>query len=367
MRRVMWLVLPLLVAAGCPVDPDATWDYDRRPDPSDVAAETQCFLESVQGSEVFYAARCSPVLHPQDLDHGNWESFGMTEFDVETVTVLGGVFYRLYYSAGGPDVDQAIGLATADDGVSLRRHLHNPVIEPLSGMDRAELLCTALDRLTPTYHGWFRVDDGSLRHATSEDGLAWTVDNAGPVSGLLSAQSDGLQQIWSCDAWHDGTGLRMLVGGRFGDAGDPVYAIGESVSDDGINFEPVDEPVLVANSASPWQGGGVGFPSRIEWGGTEYLFHIGGSAWDGTDPLAISVDSPRIGVAARAEEGPFTLHMANALPLPFEDAAPMRVRATVAGEWAMLYVRDEYVGVTNIAQDAVGAMAAYLPDLEEGS
>jgi len=368
--RHAWLgLIPLLAATGCPLDPDATWDFSRRPDPSLVAEQTQCFLEPVQGSEIFHSARCSPVLHPQDLDHGGWESFGLTEFDVETVTVLGGVFYRLYYSAGGADVDQAVGMATADDGVSLRRYQQNPVIQPPAGADRAHLACTALDRLAQTYHAWFRVEDGSLRHATSLDGLAWELDGAGPVSGLLSAQDDGLTQILSCDAWHDGESLRMLVGGRFGATGDGIHAIGESASDDGINFEPVDSWIYVANAGSPWQGGGVGFPSRVAWGDQEFLFHVGGGAWDDADPLAPVVDSPRIGVASRTGgEGPYELHMANALPLPFDGAAPVRVRAAPAGEWAMLYVRDVYVGPTNIEQDAIGLMAAYLPALaEEGS
>ncbi len=365
MRSAPWCLLPLLVATGCPLDPDATWDFSRRPDPSDVAAESQCYLEPVQGSEIFHAARCSPVLHPQDLDHGGWESFGLSEFDVETVTVLGGVFYRLYYSAGGPDVDQAIGLATADDGVTMRRHGGNPVLGAPAGMTAATLGCTALDRVTPRYHAWFFVDDGALHHATSDDGLAWTLDPAGPASGLLSAQADGLREVFTCDAFHDGSELQMLVGGRFGDAADPRFAIGESRSDDGVNFEPVDEPVYVAASGSPWQGGGVGYPARVQWGDTEYLFHIGGSAWDDGDPLDPAIDGPRVGVASRTEPGPFALHMANALPLPFDDAAPVRVRAALAGEWTMLYVRDEYVGPTNIAQDAVGVMAAYMPDLEE--
>ena len=361
-RRACWLLLAAALG-GCPLDPDATMDWSQRPDAADILDLVGCAAEPLDSDGIFHDSTCSPVLHPLDLDALTWESWGIYEFDLETVVVFGGTFYRFYYSGAGQTYGRATGLASSDRGVAPVRHTGNPLLTPATGEDILTVACLAHDAQADTFHGWFRRDDG-LVHSTSDDGIAWAADE--PVSGMTS-DGDGLEVPLGCDAWFEDGQVRMLVGGRFGDS---TYAIGETRSDDGVVFDPVDAPVYSSSVDSPWQPAGVAHPSRITWNGREYLFSIGANGWDETDPAFPDPLSPSIGVASReSDTEPYSLHLANPLPGLTEDAEPQRVRAVTVGPWAMVYVRDLFFGpkIVENPQDSIGLLLVWLPGLESTS
>jgi hypothetical protein len=359
MRAVPWLVFAALFA-GCPLDPDWTVDWSLRPDASTVLDLAGCSTEPLDEDGVFYDGTCSPVLHPQDQPSHQWEEYGVYEFDVEPMTLFGGTVYELWFAAHGREYERAIGLAMLDDGVTVQRHAANPVFVPVSGRTTSQLLCTAHETGGGPLHLWFRDEAGDLFHTRATDALTW--EGGVLVSGLYS---DALTEVFSCDAWFDDDEVRMLVGGRM----NGEYALGETRSEDGVHFDPVTEPAFEVDSASPWQSEGIGFPSRIVHAGVEYLFYIGTSEWSSESALTPVPRSPAIGLAIRRDpEQGFEQFLVNPVPMA-EDAAPGRVRAAVAGEWAMLYFRDEYEGtiIDGYSPHGLGQMAVWLPGLEEGS
>lgn len=359
MRAVPWLVCATLLA-GCPLDPDWTEDWSARPDASVVLDLADCTTEPLDDEGTFHAGSCSPVLHPQDQPSHQWEEYGVYEFDVEPMTLFGGTVYELWFAAYGREYERAIGLAMLDDGVTVQRHTANPVFVPVSGRSTSQLLCTAREPGGGPLHLWFRDESGDLFHTRATDALTW--EGGVLVSGLLS---DALTEVYSCDAWFDGDQVRMLVGGLL----DGEYALGETRSDDGVHLDPVTEPVFAVDAASPWQSAGIGFPSRIVHAGVEYLFYVGTSEWSTASGVTPEPRTPAIGLAIRREgDAAFEQLLVNPVPA-VEGASPGRVRAAVAGEWAMLYFRDEYEGTIIDGYDpfGVGQMAVWLPGLEEAS
>jgi len=359
MRSLTWLAcLPLL--AGCPVDPDWTEDWASHPDASVVLDLADCSTEPLDDDGVFYGGTCSPVLHPQDQPSHQWEEYGVYEFDVEPAALFGGTVYELWFAAHGREYVRAIGLALLDDGVTPQRHAANPVFTPVSGETTSQLMCTAREPGGGPLHLWFRDEAGDLFHTRATDALTW--EGGVIVTGLYS---ETLTAVYSCDAWFDEGHVQMLVGGLL----DGCYAIGQTRSDDGVHFEPVTQPVFAAASASPWQGAGIGFPSRILHAGTEYLFYIGTNEWSEAVENSPEPRSPVVGLAVRrGGEEAFEQLLVNPVPMA-EGGAPGRVRAAVAGEWAMLYLRDAYEGtiIDGYTPFGVGQMMVWLPGLEDAS
>ncbi len=366
MRR--WLALSLVAVAlsGCPLDPTANADFERQVDPREVAEAVGCWMNPMDEQGHMLSADCTPLLHPVDLDVGQWETHGVFDFDVEAIPMLGGQVYRYMYTAGGPVYAQSTGFAQSANGVSIARYSLNPVLTPPIDEPIAQLACTAIDRATGTYHAWYRRDNGVLYHATATDGRSWTKDTTGAVTSITSDQPGGLWTVLTCDAWFAEGEVKMLVGGVFGDpnAGEVQFAVGETRSADGFLFDPVDLPVFTPDASVEWMMGGVGSPSVVGWGGDEYMFFVGTMEYEEPDDPFLEPFQSKIGLARRGPgETEFTT--LRDLPLTFEAASPKRVRAVLAGEWALLYMRDLYDGavIHEDPFDALGLMLVYMPKL----
>ena len=360
----------LVAVAGCPADPGATADTTRMQDPRNVAEAVGCWMNPMEEGEAFVLADCVPMLHPVDLDVGAWETHGVFDFDVEPIPMLGGMTYRYFYTAGGPTFAQSTGFAQSDNGVDVRRFSLNPVLTPPIDEEIAQIACTAIDRRNGTYHAWYRRENGVLYHATSTEGREWTKDTTGAVLSVKSDVQGGLNTLLTCDAWFTGSTVHMLVGGLFGDpaTGNVEFAIGETSSEDGFNFQPVDAPTFQGNETIEWQVGGVGSPSVLNWGSDQYMFFVGATEYEEPDDPFLEPFMSRIGVARRVGgEGDWVY--VRDLPLTFPTASPSRVRVVLAGEWAMVYMRDLYHGavVHEDPFDALGLMLVHMPELEGGS
>ena len=132
--------------------------------------------------------------------------------------------------------------------------------------------------------------------------------------------------------------------------------------------KPVDAPTFRGNETIEWQVGGVGSPSVLEWGADQYMFFIGATEYEEPDDPFLEPFMSRIGVARRVGgEGEWVY--VRDLPLTFATASPTRVRVALAGEWAMVYMRDLYHGavVHEDPFDALGLMLVHMPELEGGS
>lgn len=370
MRRLLAMTSLVGLLAGCPLDTETTADSSRQQDPRDVAEAVGCWMNAMDEGEGFVDADCTPLLHPVDLDVGAWETHGVFDFDVEPIPIMGGVAYRYFYTAGGPTYAQSTGFAQSDNGVDIRRYSLNPVLTPPIDEEVAQIACSAIDRTSATYHIWYRRENGVLYHATSTEGREWTKDTTGAILSINSDAEGGLNTLLTCDAWFTGTKVNMLVGGLFGDpaAGPVKFAIGETSSDNGFNFQPVDAPLFEADSSVDWMVGGVGSPSVLEWGSDQYMFFIGAVEYEEPDDPFLEPFQTRIGVARRAAgESGFTL--LRALPMTRPEAAPTRVRVALSGGWAMVYMRDLYHGavVHEDPFDALGLMLVQMQELEGGS
>jgi len=121
---------------------------------------------------------------------------------------------------------------------------------------------TSFLKVDSTYHAYY--GSGSINHATSPDGVDWTLDSENnPLSGITS--NNGVPSVWKEGAtWH------MLF--RM-DPGDD-YGIGYASSSDGITWSPDESNPVLTGDESEWDDNARLDPwGVIKIGSTYYLYY----------------------------------------------------------------------------------------------
>ena len=186
----------------------------------------------------------NPVIDVEDV--GPWAPNGAWA----TSALLDGTTYHIWFtglSEDGGYTKAGIGHATSSDGVEWTMDPANPVLTrgPDGDWDDDLILGPAVVRDTAGYHMWYTGSDGELEYlgyATSADGSEWI--KQGPV------HESGPPGAWdhingpSAVVVVDGT-YRMWFYGS--DGSDYNGQIGYAESDDGINWTKWSDPVLEPN------------------------------------------------------------------------------------------------------------------------
>jgi hypothetical protein len=139
-----------------------------------------------------------------------------------------------------------------------------------------------------TYHMWFTGDDegiiwgDGIGHATSPDGVEWTMDPANPV---LTTGPDGEwddQSVTGGAVIHDGATFHMWYAGSNGDG----QNIGYVTSPDGsVWTKHQGNPVMEHGPPGSWDDTWLGMDSVIQDGDGFKAWFMGSQGWDGVTSI----------------------------------------------------------------------------------
>lgn len=178
------------------------------------------------------------------MDRGDdWEYGGLRGMDIEKDGV-----YKMWYTAENLDDGVArLGYATSTNGESWTRSAQNPILDAegwyAAGIDSPTVL-----KVGTTYHMWFSgraSEDGpyAIGHATSTNGINWTVDPAPVFTG--QAEWDAYSVFDPHVEYRNGL-YEMWFSGMPDD--NSLSAIGRAYSDNATAWaEDVDNNPLIGN------------------------------------------------------------------------------------------------------------------------
>ena len=177
-----------------------------------------------------------------------------------------------------------IGFLESDDGIHWKIVKNDPVLTPGSRgtWDEYQVSKPCVFQKDNEYQMWYL---GELMHrdslvqgigmATSPDGIAWQKKQNNPVFSLDSYKLEWayfLRYFWVM--WH-GDHYKMwfsAVGkGRY----ENVESIGLAVSQDGLNWQVYNKPVLEKDVSSVWEDFYVSNPMVVKSGTKYYMFYGG--------------------------------------------------------------------------------------------
>ena len=287
--RLRALVLVLAVGLlSCEEEYNYLTSVEYRPDIHDVV---ECdFSPTEEGWERY---TCLPVFSDRDPESEPWESSGIGDFDIVQREIFGAPFYQMWYSGQAPFTGtEEIGYALSMDATNWIRHPWNPVLktgEREGDFDRdgASVGCIAFDGRLGRYHLWYtgtnsEASGTTFGHATSTDGTLWLKDLQNPLdpfAGITSPTS--ISRVWGCDALYEDGLFHLWVGGvtrpdNFAGLEEFLeqthYDVGYMSTVDGVNFDVVEQPVLLhtQHRGPQFDAEGVHKPSVFTFGdGTE--------------------------------------------------------------------------------------------------
>lgn len=285
--RALLLLLPLALVA-CEEEYNYLTAVEYRPDIHEVV---ECeFGATTDGWERY---TCLPVFSDRDPEAAAWESSGIGDFDIIQREIFGAPFYQMWYSGQAPLTgQQEIGYALSMDATTWRRHPWNPVLrvgdrEGDFDRDGASVGCIAFDGRLGRYHLWYTGTNSdasgtTFGHATSPDGVLWLKDLQNPLDPFAGiSDPSSISRVWGCDALYEEGLFHLWVGGvtRPGPTSNlqeflelTHYDIGYMSTVDGVNFEVLDQPVLLHSEhlGDQFDAEGVHKPSVFTFGdGTE--------------------------------------------------------------------------------------------------
>jgi predicted GH43/DUF377 family glycosyl hydrolase len=238
-----------------------------------------CAAGVALGQTVWIDHPGNPVIEPGEP--GEWDD-GWRDL---TGVVHDGSMYHLYFV--GIDEGQvgqlSIGHATSTDGVDWTMDPNNPVLTPgpEGEWDDEWLYGAAVIYEGGEFHMWFHGFDGErfrCGYATSPDGSSWTKYSGNPVIDVGPPGSFDESGVLSRSVVFDGETYRMWYTGQ--DLPNLLWSIGYAESPDGISWTKHPSPVLTASE--PWESFDVGIPSVVFDGSIYHMWYTGNwppSSW----------------------------------------------------------------------------------------
>ena len=224
----------------------------------------------------------NPVIGPGDP--GDWD--GGTRNPLAVVEVDG--TYHLFFNGqaeGSPEfLEYDIGHATSSDGVEWTMDPANPVLTrgAPGEWDDASLWGAAVIHDGSMFHLWYCGARGDIKrggYATSPDGSAWTKHPNNPVIDVGPPGSFDEKEVKPGAVIVSDGIYRMWYSGSTDWAGTPPaydWKIGYAESDDGLNWiKHPGNPVV--GPRGDWESRYVFAPSVLFDGDTYHLWYAGGS------------------------------------------------------------------------------------------
>jgi predicted GH43/DUF377 family glycosyl hydrolase len=231
---INWIQYPTPVV---PVGPDGSWD--------DVNAETPTVIKNADGTyELWYSGTGAHV--------SEWLKDGEPNFEV---------FHK-------------IGHATSEDGINWIKDPKNPVMDiDTENQDKWDWLAVADPSVIKegnVYKMWYtgaslNKDDKiilQIGYATSTDGINWERYEGNPVLPLGKEGSWDAGSVMQPSVFFDGEKYIMLYAGS--DEPEEAFgSIGYAISNDGVNWERLSEPILTKGKANSWDSYGLWGPTGM--------------------------------------------------------------------------------------------------------
>ena len=221
----------------------------------------------------------NPVLGPGDS--GSWDEGGRW---IGAVVLVDSTFHMWYvgWNADSPAGLVGIGHATSSDGVEWTMDASNPVLEPGEPGDWDAYLWAPTPAVLydgTQYHMWYvagtsSTDDSTLRggYAISPDGSVWTKYVGNPVLEVGPPGSWDDNSVVPGSAIFDSGVFKLWYSGYNGSA----IQIGYAESTDGIEWTKHVDPVLGRVSYPGAWDSGVSNPSVVHDGSVYHMWYAGG-------------------------------------------------------------------------------------------
>ncbi len=248
------------------------------------------------------------VQHPDNPiiglgEPGEWDDGGRADPSV----LFDGAVYHMWFAGYDVSLSGGFGHATSVDGVEWTMDVNNPVLTYGDPGDWDEVMWNHLAVFYDgsQFHMWYggQDADGTIRggYATSPDGSTWTKYPGNPV---LESGSPG-----SWDAGHTVPSTAIIDGETFklwysGWGGTPAQ-IGYAESLDGIEWTKLPTPVLELDRYPGGRESGVALPSVVF---DRSVYHMWYQAWD---PSLGEWGDVRIGYAFSTDGTRWTKHRYN--------------------------------------------------------
>jgi len=211
-------------------------------------------------------------------DPGSWDSRG----HYMPVVVFDGTTYHMWFAGVVGYTINKIGHATSPDGVEWTMDPSNPVMSPGAAgeFDSVEVWSGPVVFDGTQFHMWYVGWNGSkerIGYATSPDGTSWTKYAGNPVLDVGSPGSWDSFVVRAGAVISDGASFKMWFTGW---TTSTDGKLGYADSPDGINWTKRPDPVLEPGgpSGDPWDTPMVYHP-EVEFDGSIYHMWYSGGDW----------------------------------------------------------------------------------------
>jgi len=190
--------------------------------------------------------------------------------------------FKMWYT-GVSSGTNSICYATSATGTDWTKYASNPVItKPSSGWGSNVIGDPCVIKVDLAYYmylsGASTAGEELVGHATSSDGISWTLSSSNPIIQKAPSGEFGRQEIKDVAVCRDGATLRMYFSGR--DTASDKYKIGYAWSTNGVRWSR--SPIIEMDiSTSGWDSNQIESPT-VAWADGCLMMYYEGDAGGGT-------------------------------------------------------------------------------------
>jgi len=285
---------------------------------------------------------------------GSWDSRGHYLPEV----VFDGTTYHMWFTGVVGLTINEIGHATSSDGVEWTMDPSNPVMSPGAGgeWDSVEVWSGPVVYDGSHFHMWYSGWNGSkerIGYATSPDGTSWTKHPGNPVIDVGPPGSWNDYVVRSGAVIFDGASFKMwFTGWRSSLDGKVGYAD----SPDGINWTKRPDPVLEpgGTSGNPWDTPMV-FHPEVEFDGSTHSMWYSGGDWS----------TSYLGYGYSTDGVEWTKYGGNPVIQTSDESIESTSVIFDGSTWLMWYV-DESYQISHATSDCCSAVHVFSDGFEYG-